>query len=143
MLKWLISVITHLVTSGFNHAGGNWYFILTALAGIIIVGFLVRKLIHAPLEHATEQLQERLKEQNGRIPLKLSIYSIIMSALTLGTGGSAGAEGPIAFAGGTIGSNIARLFRLDKEGLMVFMACGAGAGIAAIFKSPVGGIFLQ
>lgn len=40
LLKWLISVITHLVTSGFNHAGGNWYFILTALAGIIIVGFL-------------------------------------------------------------------------------------------------------
>lgn len=141
VLKLLIRVISHMVTSGFNYAGGNWYFILTALGGILIVGFLVRNIVRAPLEHATELLKERLKTKNGKIPLNLSIFPIIMSALTLGAGGSAGAEGPIAFAGGAIGSNIARLFKLDKEGLMIFMACGAGAGIAAIFKSPVGGMF--
>ena len=141
LLKWFIGLISRTVISGFNYSGSKWYFILPALTGIIIVSFLVRKIVKAPLEHATEQLKEHLKEHNGMIPLKLGFYSIIMTALTLGAGGSAGAEGPIAFAGGAIGSNIARLFRLDKDAVMVFMACGAGAGIAAIFKSPVGGIF--
>lgn len=141
LLKWLIRFISETVTSGFNYAGGSWYFILTALTGILIVGFLVRRVVRAPMEHATELLKQHLKEKNGNLPLKMSIYPIIMSALTLGAGGSAGAEAPIALAGGAIGSNIARFFRLDREGLRIFMACGAGAGIAAIFKSPVGGMF--
>lgn len=141
-LKWLISEAHDLIHRSFVHGWlGNMVLIATAVLTILIVGWYVRKIVKMPLEHATEQLQERLKEGKGYMPLRLTISSLFATALTLGGGGSAGAEGPIAFTGGAIGSNIARLFRLPSQTMLVFMACGAGAGIAAIFKSPIGGMF--
>ncbi|MCM1096371.1 MAG: chloride channel protein, partial [Terasakiella sp.] len=63
----------------------------------------------------------------------------VASSLTLGFGGSAGSEGPIAYTGAAIGSNVARLFRMDSHITMILLGCGAGAGIAGIFKAPIGG----
>ena len=141
-LKWLIASAHDLIHRTFVHGWiGNIVLIITAVATILLVGLYVRKVVRMPLEHATEQLQARLKEGRGVMPLRLTISSLFATALTLGGGGSAGAEGPIAFTGGAIGSNIARLFRLPPQTMLISMACGSGAGIAAIFKSPIGGMF--
>ena len=141
-LKWLIASAHDLIHRTFVHGWiGNIVLIITAVATILLVGLYVRKVVRMPLEHATEQLQARLKEGRGVMPLRLTISSLFATALTLGGGGSAGAEGPIAFTGGAIGSNIARLFRLPPQTMLIFMACGSGAGGTAICESPIGGMF--
>lgn len=141
-LKWLVGLMSDLIHRSFGTGiGGNAVLVLTAVATIVVVGWIMRHVVRMPLEHATGQLQERMKSGNGAMPLRLTVASVFTTALTLGGGGSAGAEGPIAFTGAAIGSNVARFFRLSPQTMLIFMACGAGAGIAAIFKSPVGGIF--
>lgn len=141
-LKWLVGIMSDLIHRSFGQGlEGKAALVLTAVATIVVVGWIVRHVVRLPLEHATEQLQERMKSGDGAMPLRLTVASVFTTALTLGGGGSAGAEGPIAFTGAAIGSNVARFFRLSPQTMLIFMACGAGAGIAAIFKSPVGGIF--
>lgn len=141
VLKWLISAISSLCLSEFKAVGYNWFIIVLPVAGIMLTGLIVRKVVKWPLEHATDRIKARVAKGDGHMPMRLTVASIVTNAITLGSGGSAGAEGPIADTGAAIGSNIARFFRLDERGMLVLMACGAGAGIAAIFKSPVGGIF--
>lgn len=140
LLKWLIAVMTRIAMGAFDTGGGNWWLILVATAGIMIVGWLVRNVIKAPMEHATELLKADTAARQGILPPRLTVAPVLASAITLGFGGSAGAESPIAYSGAAIGSNIARKFGFDPGKVFVFMACGAGAGIAAIFKAPLGGM---
>ena len=141
LLKWLIKNISKIVTSEFDITGGNWHLILVAIMGIMLVGWLVRHVVRMPLEHATRQLKKNIAQKHGNMPGRLVVAPVAASALTLGCGGSAGAEGPISYTGAAIASNIARITGIGKEQLLTYMACGAGAGIAAIFKAPVGGMF--
>ncbi|MDE6854607.1 MAG: chloride channel protein [Muribaculaceae bacterium] len=141
VLKWLIAQISSLCMSGLKAVGYDWMIIVLPVVGIMLTGLIVRRVVRWPLEHATERIKARVVKGDGNMPLRLTVASIVTNAITLGSGGSAGAEGPIADTGAAIGSNIARVFKLDRRGMLVLMACGAGAGIAAIFKSPVGGIF--
>ena len=123
-LKWLIASAHDLIHRTFVHGWiGNIVLIITAVATILLVGLYVRKVVRMPLEHATEQLQARLKEGRGVMPLRLTISSLFATALTLGGGGSAGAEGPIAFTGGAIGSNIARMQLGVKAVIMLGVMC--------------------
>lgn len=141
LLKWLIKNISKIVTSEFDITGGNWHLILVAIMGIMLVGWLVRHVVRMPLEHATRQLKKNIAQKHGNMPGRLVVAPVAASALTLGCGGSAGAEGPISYTGAAIASNIARITGIGKGQLLTYMACGAGAGIAAIFKAPVGGMF--
>lgn len=141
LLKFMIRTISQLVTSRFDIGGGNWWLILVPIVGITLTGWLVRNVVRMPLEHSTGMMKKDIAERNGNLPRRLTVASLLTSAITLGFGGSAGSEGPIAYTGAAIGSNVARAFRLDRRALLIFLACGAGAGIAAIFKAPIGGMF--
>lgn len=140
-LKWLIKNISRLVTANFDIGGSNWWLILVPVAGILATGWIVRHIVRMPLEHSTRMLKKDIATKNGYMPGRLTTASIFTSAITLGFGGSAGSEGPIAYSGAAIGSNLAQAFRMNRHMVLVFLACGAGAGIAAIFKAPVGGMF--
>ena len=84
-LKWLIASAHDLIHRTFVHGWiGNIVLIITAVATILLVGLYVRKVVRMPLEHATEQLQARLKEGRGVMPLRLTISSLFATALTLG-----------------------------------------------------------
>lgn len=140
-VKHVIALISHIATRGFDAGHSNWWMILLGMASIVLTGWLVRHVVGHPLEHGTERLKADLAAKQTLLPWKLTVAPLAMNALTLGLGGSAGAEGPIAYSGAAISTRAAKLLGVDDRLMGVFLACGAGAGIAAIFKAPLGGVF--
>lgn len=140
LLKWAISTVSTLCTSGFRSGDGNPVMLWVPVVGIVAAGLLVRYVFRRRLEHATEQLRVMISRKQGSLSPLLAVEPLVASTITLGCGGSAGSEGPIAFVGAAVGSNLGKWFGLSPQQVFVMMACGAGAGIAAIFKAPVGGV---
>lgn len=140
-VKRLVALISRVATEGFDADHANWWMLLLGIASIVLSAWVVRKVVKMPLEHGTDRLKADLEQGVTRLPKRLMVAPVAVNALTLGLGGSAGAEGPIAYAGGAIGSRFARWFGLSDQQTLTFLACGAGAGIAAIFKAPLGGVF--
>ncbi|MDE6512875.1 MAG: chloride channel protein [Muribaculaceae bacterium] len=140
-VKFLIARISALAAIGFKADHSNWWLLLLGVASIVLSGLVVRKIVRRPLEHATGRIKSDLANGIAPLPRRLMIAPVGVNALTLGLGGSAGAEGPIAYTGAAIASRIAKRLNLTHEQTLAFLACGAGAGIAAIFKAPIGGMF--
>ncbi len=142
LLKWLVGVITSAVTADMDVSKINFWLILSGFFGIVLTVVMVKYIIRQPLEHSTDRIKQVIGPQGDGVISPTNIYApIVASSITLGFGGSAGSEGPIAYTGAAIGSNMGRWFGLSRDQLVMCTACGAGAGIAAIFKSPVGGMF--
>lgn len=129
--------IPHIATSF------NWWIIAVPVAGIILTGIFTRYVIHSDLTHLVGQLLQNLKRKIYKLRHNLVFSAIVGGTITLGMGGSSGAEGPIATTGAAIGSNIGQLLRLDSRKLKILIACGASAGIAGIFSSPIGGLMFS
>lgn len=140
-VKHAIAALSRLITTTFNPDSSNWILLFSGIASITVSGLIVRKVVKMPLEHSTTRIKSDLKSGHTPLPWRLTIAPVAVNAITLGLGGSAGAEGPIAYSGGAIASRVAALLRLPEKQLIIFLACGAGAGIAAIFKAPLGGFF--
>lgn len=138
-LKMGIEVITHGFTRYFNPAGPNWAILMLPVIGIMLTGWYQRHVVHADLTHCVRHIGVALKSHRYALPPYLCYAPGIATSITLGFGGSAGAEGPVAYIGAAIGSNVARVCRLKPRLMLIMLACGAGAGIAGIFKAPVGG----
>ncbi len=138
-LKWSISGLTSLVFHHLDPGGVNWYLLWLPFAGILLVACYQRYVIHASLEHGTTRMSQALAARQFAMRPGLMYQPLLAAVVTLSAGGSAGAEGPIATAGGAIGSNIGRLFGVTPEMMRVLIGCGAGAGIAGIFKAPIAG----
>ena len=111
------------------------------IIGIMATGAYMRYVLRRNIEHGSGHLVNNIAAGKVNLSPKLMIAPIVGASLTLGFGGSAGSEGPIAYAGSAIGSNIGRYMGLDSKRTALLLAIGAGAGIAGIFKSPVGGTF--
>lgn len=144
LLKWIIKFIAdHLQTltgqSLHWHDADLWLLILP-LAGILLAVAWQRWVAHANMVHCTSKIVDYLNSKNYSIPGKFIYNPIAACGITLGFGGSAGAEGPIAFAGASIGSRLGKLLGLDDKALRLLVGIGAGAGIAGIFKSPIAGV---
>jgi len=79
--------------------------------------------------------------KGGKIRSRIVLVKSLASALTIGSGGSAGAEGPIVQIGAGFGSTIAQVFHLSEERMKTLVCCGAAAGIATVFNAPIAGVF--
>ena len=136
----LISILSNIFMRHIKPGEVNWWLIFIPIIGILIAGIYTRYIIHTNLTHGVTQLTRDIFK--GKFLLKRNlIYSpIIGSTITLGFGGSAGSEGPIAYAGAAIGSNLGRVLGLKPNMIKVLIGCGAGAGISGIFMSPIGGL---
>lgn len=108
------------------------------LCGIIKFGWLREKDFEV---HETDAFIEGFHDKRGVLSGSGGILRAISSVFTIGTGGSAGREGPSAFIGATVGSLVGKILGLDEKARRRLVACGASAGIAAVFKSPLGGAF--
>ncbi len=140
-VKHLMALISRMATSGYSADRANWWMLLLGMASIMVSGLIVRKIVRMPLDDATARLKADIAAGKALLPSRLMVAPVAVNAITLGLGGSAGAEGPIAYSGAAIASRIASRLRLPSDVALAFMACGAGAGIAAIFKAPLGGVF--
>lgn len=137
-----VSVFAHWIM---HHApliwhDADWWLLVLPLIGILIAVAWQKWIARANMVHSTEHIKEYLATKNYNIPARMSFDPIAACGITLGFGGSAGAEGPIAYAGAAIGNKLGRVFGLDENMLRVMIGIGAGAGIAGIFKSPIAGV---
>lgn len=140
LLKYLTAEISHAAVGGLTSDGQPWRLLFLPVAGIILAGCFQRYLLRRNLDHGTDRINEALTSRNHLLPWSAAWGTIAGASLTLGLGGSAGAEGPIAYSGATIGSRVARWLKMPPQQMAAMVAIGAGAGIAGIFRAPVGGL---
>jgi len=139
-LKYLVAVISTAVTRPVNTGGWNWFLIFLPVAGILLAVLYQRYVVRQQIAHGVERMTLLLNTDRPWLPATQIWSPVIASGLTLGFGGSAGTEGPIATAGGALGSNMARWCNMPAPMVRAMLVIGAGAGIAGIFKAPVGGM---
>lgn len=140
-LKSCIGLISEVLTHTVGECGPDWWLLAGPATGVAIVVALRSRWWHGPIGHGVRLIKNQLHHHDYCLPAQYIYSPLVATSLTLGFGGSAGAEGPIAFSSAALGSNMARWFGLPREAAMLMLGCGAGAGIAAIFKAPVGGAF--
>lgn len=143
LFKRMIHAIAYTFIPHITHQGINWWIIGVPLAGILLTGIFTRYFLHKSLTHVVAQLINDLKNKTYRLRHDLVFSAVVGGTITLGLGGSSGAEGPIAATGAAIGSNLGQLLGLDKSKLKILLACGASAGIAGIFSAPIGGLMFS
>lgn len=139
ILKFSLGHMGNFFCSFLNPDKVNWYIGLLPVCAILIAGMYQRYITKSDLEQGSDHIARRFVSHRFNMPIALAYQPLIACIITLGLGGSAGAEGPIARSGAAIGSNTARLFGLQKSDVGMLLGCGAAAGIAGIFKAPVGG----
>lgn len=140
LLKWLIHVISEFLTGGVNIEEGNYIYIIFPAIGVLIASLYVRYVVRDNISHGVTRVLYAISSNKSRLKKHNMYTSIVASSLTIGFGGSVGAEGPIVHTGAAIGSNIGQVFRLSPRILMILVGCGAAAGIAGIFKAPIAGL---
>jgi CIC family chloride channel protein len=104
----------------------------------LVVGVIIYKLAPEAEGHGTDAVISAFHRQNGRIRGRVPIVKMIASAITIGSGGSAGKEGPIALIGAGFASWLSKYLKLNNEDTRILAVCGMAAGIGAIFKAPLG-----
>ena len=139
VLKRMIAWVSHILTAHFRIGSGNYGLLIIPVVGIVLTGIFCRYIVKTDLSDGTSRLIHDIKNKIYALKSAIVYSPILASTITLGFGGSAGSEGPIAYTGAAVGSNVARMFRLSPQMVMIMLGCGAGAGIAGIFKSPLGG----
>lgn len=140
LLKTLIALIANFLTSRFVTEGGNLLYLVFPAIGILLASLYVYYIAREPISHGVTRVLYALALKKSRLKIHNMYSSLIASSVTIGFGGSVGAEGPIVFTGAAIGSNLGQAFRLTPQTMAMLVACGAAAGIAGIFKAPIAGM---
>ncbi len=139
-LKWLIHQIQHLLTYRFDATGSNVLYLVYPVIGIFLTGLFVRYVVKDDIGHGVTKILFAIARKQGKIKAHNTWSSVMASAITIGFGGSVGAEAPIVLTGSAIGSNLGCLFRTDSKTLMLLVGCGAAGAVAGIFKAPIAGL---
>lgn len=140
VLKTLIHLISGFLTAHLSISGGNYLFLLYPVAGILLSSLYVKYVVRDNISHGVTRVLYAISQNKSRLKKHNMYSSVIASSITIGFGGSVGAEGPIVYTGAAIGSNLGRVFRMSPRILMILVGCGAAAGIAGIFKAPIAGM---
>lgn len=140
LLKFLIHAISGFLTAHVSNTSANFSYLIYPVVGILIVTLFVRYVVKDNISHGVTRVLYAISQRKSRLKKKNCYASLVASSITIGFGGSVGAEGPIVFTGAAIGSNIGQAFRLSPKILMILVGCGAAAGIAGIFRAPIAGM---
>ena len=140
LLKYMIHMIEGLLTAHMNTTTANWLYLVYPVVGILIVTILLRYVVKENISHGVTKVLYAISRRKSRLKKRNMYASLLASSITIGFGGSVGAEGPIVFTGAAIGSNVGQAFRMSPRILMILVGCGAAAGIAGIFRAPIAGM---
>lgn len=140
ILKYLIEIISSLLISWFDSNSDNILYLLYPGVGMLISLLIVRLVIKDDIGHGVTKVLLAVSRNNSKIKSHNTWSSVLTSSLTIGFGGSVGAEAPIVYTGAAIGSNIAKSLGLSYKHMTILLGCGAAGAVAGIFKAPMAGI---
>ena len=140
LLKFLIEYIKHFLTENFDSTGVNWLYLVYPVVGILLTGLFIRNVVRDDISHGVTKILYAISRRQSRIKRHNTWSSLFASAITIGFGGSVGAEAPIVLTGSAIGSNLGSAFRMEHRTLMLLVGCGAAGAVAGIFKAPIAGL---
>ena len=139
-LKKLIHLVEFQLTGWFEATTYSYLYLAYPLIGITLTMLFVRYFVRDDLSHGVTKILHAISRKAGRIKPHNSWTSMVSSSLTIGMGGSVGAEAPIVLTGASIGSNLAGLFKLNYRYVTLMIGCGAAGAISGIFKAPIAGL---
>ena len=140
ILKSFIRFIQWIVEEQLIGDGHTWWYLITPIIGITLAALFVKYIVRDDISHGITKILYAISQRKSIIKAHNMWSSIIGSGLTIGFGGSVGAEAPIVLTGAAIGSNLAKAFRLDQKTMMLMIGCGAAGAIGGIFKAPIAGL---
>ncbi len=140
VLKFLVEYIKEFLTENFDSTGANWLYLVYPVVGILLTSLFIRKVVRDDISHGVTKILYAISRKQSRIKRHNIWSSVCASAITIGMGGSVGAEAPIVLTGSAIGSNLGSIFRLDHKTLMLLVGCGAAGAVSGIFKAPIAGL---
>lgn len=140
LLKWLIEQIEVLLTHEFAATSSNWLYLVYPVVGVWLTMLFIRYIVRDDIGHGVTKILFAIARKQSRIKPHNTWTSIVASAITIGFGGSVGAEAPIVLTGSAIGSNLGKLCRLSNKYMMLLVGCGAAGAVAGIFKAPIAGL---
>ena len=139
-LHSIVHEIQVLLTSGFEKRTYNLLFLLFPIVGIYLTSLFIRYVVRDNISHGITRVLYAISTKQSKLKAHNCWSSVVASGITIGFGGSVGAEAPIVLTGSAIGSNLGQLFRMDKKTMILLVGCGASAAIAGIFKAPIAGL---
>ena len=140
VLKKLIELIGGCLTGWFDASWNNLLLLVYPGVGMLLSLLFVRYVVRDDIGHGVTKVLFSISRNNSRIRSHNMWSSLLSSSVTIGFGGSVGAEAPIVYTGAAIGSNVARSLGLSYRQMTILLCCGAAGAVAGIFKAPMAGI---
>ncbi len=140
LLKNTIHYVHHFLTKSMALDSGNLIFLAFPVIGIAITVLYVKYIVKDDIGHGVTKILYAISKKNSNIKSHNNYTSMIGSTLTIGFGGSVGAEAPVVLTGASIGSNLARMFHMNYRTITLMLGCGAAGAIGGIFKAPIAGL---
>lgn len=137
LLKNTVHYTHYFLTRGFDAEDGNLLYLAYPLFGMALTVLFVRYVVKDNISHGVSRILYAISKNNGFIRSHNNYSSLVASTITVGFGGSVGLEAPIVLTGASIGSNLARVMRMDYKTMTLMIGCGAAGAIAGIFKAPI------
>ncbi len=139
LIDWITEFSFGSIPDSFSNLG-RWWIIIIPVVGSLISGPIIAFFASEAKGHGVPEVMQAMVLNGGRIRPRVAVAKIAASSVCIGTGGSAGREGPIVQVGSTFGSTMGQLFRMSDKRIRNLVACGAAAGIAATFNAPIAGV---
>lgn len=140
LLKQMVHLVEWILTGWFNTPADSFLYLLYPGVGMLLALLFVKYIVKDNIGHGVTKVLLAVSKNESKIRSHNMWSSVAASSVTIGFGGSVGAEAPIVYTGAAIGSNVARALGLSYKQMTILLGCGAAGAVAGIFKAPMAGI---
>ena len=140
VLKNAIVYTNRILTQGITPESESYFYLVYPAAGMLLTVLFVKYIVRDNISHGVSRVLYAISKKKGKLRTHNTWTSIVATTMTIGFGGSVGAEAPIVLTGSSIGSALGNYFRLNYRNVTLLIGCGAAGAVAGIFKAPIAGI---